>query len=264
MSILNHSPTIVRDGLVFCLDIGAVSSHPGSGTVVRNLVDRNHTGTIGGATYTVSDGARSSKGMRYLAFDGTNDSLSLLNVENWMPTGDYTVEIVFDRQFTAADSSQYVLRYASGAYMFFRGDGNNDTFFCLRKIGANAVSGASSSDWYGNSSWGGQTGVKLSDGANEIGVNDLRHITFTMESHRTTGVGKAYRDGVYMQSANLYNNNNGASTDDHGGFVAESGSIVIAHNYSEMSLYVLRFYNRILTAKEIESNYRATKARFGK
>ena len=31
MSILNHSPTIVRDGLVMCLDAGAVRSYPGAG-----------------------------------------------------------------------------------------------------------------------------------------------------------------------------------------------------------------------------------------
>ena len=31
MSILNHSPTIVRDGLVLCLDAGAVRSYPGAG-----------------------------------------------------------------------------------------------------------------------------------------------------------------------------------------------------------------------------------------
>lgn len=57
MSILNHSPTIVRDGLVLCLDAGAVRSYPifrGSNLITNGEFTTNTTGWAGYGGTTIS------------------------------------------------------------------------------------------------------------------------------------------------------------------------------------------------------------------
>jgi hypothetical protein len=61
---LAHSPRIVTDGLVLCLDAGNTKSYPGSGATWTDLSGNGNNGTlVNGVGY--SNGA--------LVFDGTND-----------------------------------------------------------------------------------------------------------------------------------------------------------------------------------------------
>ena len=57
MSILNHSPTIVRDGLILCLDAGAVRSYPGN-LVTNGAFDADSDWTKG-TNWTIGSGAAS-------------------------------------------------------------------------------------------------------------------------------------------------------------------------------------------------------------
>lgn len=64
---LGHSPMIVMDGLVLCLDAGNPKSYPGSGTAWNDLSGRSNNCTLtNGPTYSSSNGG-------YFSFDGTND-----------------------------------------------------------------------------------------------------------------------------------------------------------------------------------------------
>ena len=67
MSILTHSPAIVRDGLVMCLDAGAVRSYPGAGPQMVINGDfasdittgwQAHDSTTGQSHNTGGDGGR--------------------------------------------------------------------------------------------------------------------------------------------------------------------------------------------------------------
>lgn len=60
---LAHSPKIITDGLVLCLDAGNTKSYPGSGTTWTDLSGQGNNGTITGAVY--SNG--------YFDFDAAND-----------------------------------------------------------------------------------------------------------------------------------------------------------------------------------------------
>ena len=78
---LSHSPRIVTDGLVLCLDSGNTKSYVGSGTTWRDLSGRGNTGTLtNGPTYSSANGGS-------IVFDGTNDGVSLPTIT---PTGGVT------------------------------------------------------------------------------------------------------------------------------------------------------------------------------
>jgi hypothetical protein len=67
---LQHSPRIVTDGLVLCLDAANPKSYPGSGITWGDVSGQNHTGTLTfGPSYSVSNGGT-------ISFDGSNDYVS--------------------------------------------------------------------------------------------------------------------------------------------------------------------------------------------
>ena len=79
---LAHSPRIVTDGLVLCLDAGNVKSYPGSGTTWNDLSGNGNNGTIDNSvTYTPNNGGG-------LSFDGTDEIVLLPKI---ITTNDFTV-----------------------------------------------------------------------------------------------------------------------------------------------------------------------------
>ena len=70
---LSHSPRIVTDGLVLCLDAANRKSYPGSGTTWSDLSDRGNNGTITN-TPTFSDGS--------FTFNGTSQKVDCGNATN--------------------------------------------------------------------------------------------------------------------------------------------------------------------------------------
>ena len=69
---LSHSPRIVTDGLVLCLDAANVRSYPKSGTTWSDLM-ANYSGTF--VNMDASNFDESSAGT--LDFDGTDEYVSL-------------------------------------------------------------------------------------------------------------------------------------------------------------------------------------------
>lgn len=64
---LSHSPRIVTDGLVLCLDAANPKSYPGTGTTWTDLSGNGIIGTLtNGPTYSTANGG-------CIAFDGVND-----------------------------------------------------------------------------------------------------------------------------------------------------------------------------------------------
>jgi len=70
---LAHSPRIVTDGLVLCLDAGNAKSYPGSGTTWSDLSGNGNNGSlVNGPTYSSSNGGS-------ISFDGSNDEVICTN-----------------------------------------------------------------------------------------------------------------------------------------------------------------------------------------
>ena len=81
--MLSHSPMIVTDGLVLCLDAGNVRSYPRSGTSWNDLSGNSNNGTlINGPTFSSNNGGS-------IVFDAVNDYVNVGNMGITIQT--YTV-----------------------------------------------------------------------------------------------------------------------------------------------------------------------------
>jgi hypothetical protein len=85
MSLL-HSPKIVTNGLVLCLDAASRKSYPGTGNVWRDLSGNGNDGTlVGGPTYNSSNGGS-------IVVDGVDDYISSLTLSSLSIT-DITIQV---------------------------------------------------------------------------------------------------------------------------------------------------------------------------
>jgi hypothetical protein len=110
---LAHSPRIVTDGLVLCLDAGNTKSYPGSGTTWTDLSGNGNDGTLeNGVGY-------SGDNLGSLSFDGSNDYVDCGSVANLGNT--FTVKVI-------TKTESFPLSYNP---LIFR-DGNTANNFGLR------------------------------------------------------------------------------------------------------------------------------------
>jgi hypothetical protein len=81
---LSHSPSIVTDGLVLCLDAANPKSYPGSGTAWNDLSGNAYTGTLtGGPSFSSANGGS-------IVFDGVDDLVST-STSYAFGTGQFTI-----------------------------------------------------------------------------------------------------------------------------------------------------------------------------
>jgi hypothetical protein len=72
---LHHSPRVVTDGLVLCLDAASRESYPGSGNVWRDLAGSNNGTLTNGPTFSSANGGS-------IVFDGSNDYVDCGNASS--------------------------------------------------------------------------------------------------------------------------------------------------------------------------------------
>ena len=107
-----HSPSIVTDGLVLCLDAANPKSYPGGGTEWNDLSGNGSNGTLtNGPTYSTGN-------QGYFTFDGTNDYVIGPSISSQLTTN-ITVEAWIYLTSAAGD---WVRIIGSGT------DSNNRTF----------------------------------------------------------------------------------------------------------------------------------------
>ena len=88
MSLL-HSPKIVTNGLVLCLDAANRKSYPGSGNIWRDLSGNGNNGTLtNGPTFSSANGGS-------IVFDGTDDIVLVNNSSSISPSSAITVSAFF-------------------------------------------------------------------------------------------------------------------------------------------------------------------------
>lgn len=98
---LAHSPRIVTDGLVLCLDAGNAKSYFGSGTTWYDLSGNGSNATLSGVTYNSSN-------LGYLDFDGGSDFATVPASSNWAFGQNGTIE----------------------QWVYVRGSNGNNRFYC--------------------------------------------------------------------------------------------------------------------------------------
>lgn len=79
---ITRGPSIIRDGLVLCLDAKDPNSYSGSGSTWSDLTTNQQNGTLSGPTYNSSG---------YFDFDGTNDNVGPNTFDYDDSGGEFTV-----------------------------------------------------------------------------------------------------------------------------------------------------------------------------
>ena len=116
---LTHSPRIVTDNLILCVDAANPKSYSGSGTTWKDLSGSNHHLTLNNSpSFNSNFGG-------YFDFDGTNDSATAEIGNLAGTTKDATISIWMD-----GDNDNSTHKGLIG----FRQSGDNNGFFILRLV----------------------------------------------------------------------------------------------------------------------------------
>ena len=238
---LAHSPRIITDGLVLCLDTGNTKSYPGSGTTWTDLSGQGNDGTLtNGVGYNSSNGGS-------LSFDGTDDFVS---ISSGIPTrtNTFSNEIwVYPTSLSGGQAGYSTLIRMNGSRI---GGGSGDFYFVLKNQGQVHCEIRNLADnGYDNHTTA--TGI--------VAVNNWYHIVQVID--RTAGNIKFYVNNVLKlnDSTTTFGITTGSSIQ-----VAQQGTDVSGTYARRLTGRVsnVKLYNRALTASEVLQNYNATKGRY--
>ena len=220
--MLAHSPSIVMNGLVLCLDAGNSKSYPGSGTAWTDLSGRGNTGTLtNGPTYNSANGGS-------IVFDGTNDWVSCSSNPSYnVGTGDFSVFCWM--KSNNKSNTQTIMTLDDAA------TGNGILFYTNPGDGVLRT-------WIGGS---------VRNGSIDICNNTWNFVGVTRISGTVTHYINSISNGTYIASGSVIANQNLRLGSYDGSGYMFNGNISNA-----------QIYNRALTAQEISQNFNALKSRF--
>ena len=245
MSVLNHSPSITREGLVLCLDAGAVRSYSGSGSNWDDIAGESFIrGGINGATFSAESGAGGTKSF---SFDGSNDYVQ------------HNENDVFSTQTSGSISVWFKTSY-SGNYQYLISSGDDSAQ--TNQLGLAIYNAAGNSVLYFYAIANGGT-YSLVEGPTSVADGNWHHAVVV-----STGTAwKIYLDGVEEGLTVTNGSNNGTWFGD----VANRNGFDIGRfrqpsptYYFNGKITCVHIYNKALSATEIIQNYEAHKGRFGK
>ena len=225
---LSHSPSIVTDGLVLCLDAANRKSYPGTGTVWNNMV-----GNVG-ATFQNGPTFNSSN-LGTVSFDGTDDQIpffapnlsSVATVEMWAKIGNNWNGKMF---------------FGWNCYDVWTGG--------VSALGFNTGNG----DVYGINS---ATLSSLNI------VNNWKHYVFVMRTDVSYTNNKIFINSQsFSLSQVLSTESSGCRTFNSGNGQIANWLAGGAYNM-QMECSVFNVYNKELSAQEISQNFNALRGRFG-
>ena len=232
---LTHSPRIVTDGLVFCLDAANKLSYAGAGNTWIDLAGSNNGTLTNGPTFSEENGGS-------VAFDGVDDYVGT-DFDLDFTTADFTLEAW---AYPVFDSSQYgrpiITMNSTGGcsvYDFALEFGRSaNKFKLIAQGGTGGGLSLSSTNTYDKNTW-----FHILTTRKQNSANDWTYIM--------------YVNGV--QDGTVTGDYNGGS----GGKLTIGKFLdcnAVAEWYGRISN--IKVYNRALSAKEIKQNYKALKGRF--
>jgi hypothetical protein len=239
---LSHSPRIVTDGLVLCLDASDPQSYSGSGTTWYDRSGNNYDFTaVNGPTY--SNGK--------FSFDGSNDyfnspySTTITDNFHWTPDGSIgSSTMSYEVWYRTSDSNglvfshpwngngQYnILIYANGSVNVHSNNGGY----------SNYVGGVNDGNWHC---------VSLCLNSTTLSVYTDGELHDSQSHGRTGGAGTlGNSSNLRLALMTLYPY--GGSWTGNTGFSVDG------------DLAITRIYQKTLTASEVLQNYNAQKSKFG-
>jgi hypothetical protein len=224
---LQHSPRIITDGLVLCLDAANRQSYPGSGDVWTDLAGSNNGTLINGPTFSNANGGS-------IVFDGSDDYVIVeTNSSLEFGSNNFTIQVwlrpVFIQPPNAVISKGNI-------------ESVDDEVWTLEWAGDNQLT------FYGPS-----------------GLNPIVTSTTSFQTLKWYNVCVLRENNIYKLFVNTYLESIQANSDailSGGNLYIGSGwydpsSRSLNGNISQASIY-----NRALTPAEILQNYNATKGRY--
>jgi hypothetical protein len=230
---LGHGPKVVTDGLVLALDAADRNSYPGSGTTWTDLSGNGNNGTL-----TNMDGANlDSANGGSLTFDGTDEYVSetsSLSDNFWQGNWTASFWVNFDtlNTTTSGGGDKPLLHHGvngtrTGLHLTQR---NTRIHFGLFSDDLQGTKVLSTGTWY--------------------------NVVFTLNN--STYVKQNYLNGVFDNSHTGGGAYIGTGTNTRiGGKVLTFGLLFDGFMSS------CNFYNRVLTAAEVQQNFNALRGRFG-
>ena len=226
--MLAHSPSLVMNGLVLCLDAANTKSYPGSGSTWTDLSGRGNTGTLtNGPTYSGANGGS-------IVFDGVDDyaTISFNPVFN-VTSNPFTV-IVWNKKNTSTNGYNGLITAdtaGDNTWKIFKDTG--ETYYKCR------------------------TGNTILVFPNYV-IGQWHMYAFTKSGRTLTN----YFDGNLVSSNSSANNpvsfSNNLALGSFRLNDAQAGLYLMDQNFSAIS-----FYNRALSAAEVSQNFNALRGRFG-
>ena len=219
---LSHSPLIVTDGLVFCVDAANNRSYPGTGTTLTDIAGVSNGTLTNGPTFDSANGGS-------IVLDGSNDEIICGNDASIQIT-----EGTISAWFAANDGNTIyrgiiAKQDAWGLFVY------NDELIAF--------------DWNGGASGSRRhTGIDVGNGAWNNAV-----LTFTETTGSPSSNAKIYLNGdlVLTTTVKHSHQNNSLQLGEANAAQHLSGKI------SQASVY-----NRVLTPDEVRQNYEATVGRY--
>jgi len=246
---LNHSPSIVTDGLVLCLDAANNRSYPQTGTTWTNLA-----GSENGTLVNMTDNF-SSESAGALVFDGSNEYIS--TTFSYANNDDFTMSF-----WMKTDGTGNQLAGLVGFRRKFRGtDWYQSQFYITGNAAAGAAGASLKYDSFNRTSptLSSQIEIFLTDSEDSVTTGTWKQIV--VSSHSTDAI--VYIDGQEKGSD--------SATPPATRFEEVGLMIGVANNYPDGplggyyfdgSISLVSFYNRALTAEEVLQNYEATIGRY--
>lgn len=231
---LNHSPAIVTDGLVLCLDAANIRSYPGTGTTWTDRSTSGNDGTlINGPGFNASGGGS-------IVFDGSNDYIGLGDVLN---LNKITISIWF--KLNSLSGRQFLVgKWESGKRSY-------QISFNQSGFPAGTISSAISTD--------GQLSAVVESNVNGVinSTSKYYHICMTANGNYLN----TYVDGKQENSVSA------GSPYSAGNAHLAIGTILFLNNTSPLdpanaNIASASIYNRALSADEVRQNYEATVGRY--
>jgi len=235
---LYHSPNLVTDGLVLCLDAANVRSYPGSGTSWYDLSGNGYTFTINSSAYSTSGG------IAHMNFEGSYGSAKRL----------------------VGGSLTDVPNAINGTIMCFSTILNSTSTWRTLVRGASAdhqvivQSGANNLGMYDNN------GAGFMDSGFDIPSLPNPYTQFNCLTWKLSQ-SSPYYSFQYNDNATEYTITNSNATFNNGfcviGAYHDGSTTITTSSQYWGKIAVFFYYNKHLSAQEIAQNYNAIRARFG-
>ena len=219
---LHHSPKIVTNGLVLCLDAANKKSYSGSGTIWRDLTQSaNNFSLVNGTSFS-----NSNQGSFLL--DGNDDVISMSNPINIPNTESSSSADIWFNTYTTSGTKQI---------LFVGKDGNSYQIEIRSNILRMGV-------------WGG--GFLVS--------SNITPSTFTWYNCTISTNGTTHN--IYLNGQLINSNSTATQTGNVTRIVIGSYLLNGGNEQFNGLISNVKIYNRVLSASEISQNYNSLKGRF--